>query len=64
MSLHHTLKYKWGGGCLYDSKLLLNSKYIYPQELLEILNSVNPSIQFTMEISDNNLPFLDTLLNK
>ena len=35
-----------------------------PQKLLEILNSVNPSIQFTMEISVNKLPFPDILINK
>ena len=37
---------------------------IYPQELLEISNSLNPSIQFIMKISDSNLKFLDILTNK
>ena len=41
-----------------------NPKHIDPQELHEISNSVNTAIQFTMEFSDNNLPFLYILINK
>lgn len=32
--------------------------------LLETLNSENSAIQFTMENSDNNLPFLDIIIDK
>ena len=37
---------------LFDSK-------IQPEELLTILNSLNENIQFTMELSDIMIPFLD-----
>ena len=32
--------------------------------MLELENCVNPAIQFTIQISDNNLLFLDIFLNK
>ena len=41
---------------LVDYKNFLNPKYIDPQELLVILNYVNPAMQYTTEINDNKLP--------
>ena len=37
---------------------------IKPDELLEILNNLNEHIQFTMELSNEKLPFLDIYINK
>ena len=37
---------------------------IKPNELLDVLNNINPAIQFTVETSDNQLPFLDIMINK
>ena len=34
------------------------------EELLETLYSVNEAIQFTMEISDKEIPFLDILIKQ
>ena len=31
--------------------------------MLSILNSINSSIQFTMEYSEDAIPFLDSLIN-
>ena len=35
-----------------------------PYELLDVLNNINPAIQFTMETGDTQLPFLDVMINK
>ena len=35
-----------------------------PNDLITILNQVNPNLQFTMERSTTNLPFLDIMINK
>ena len=32
--------------------------------MLDILNNINPAIKFTVERSDNQLPFLDVMINK
>ena len=40
----------------------LDKTKIDPNRLLEILNSINPSIYFTMETSDKKQPFLDILI--
>ena len=45
-------------------KRFLRLSLIKPNELLEVLSNVNPAIQFTMEISDTQLPFLDVMINK
>ena len=37
---------------------------IKPYKLLDILNNINQAIQFTMETSDIQLPFLDVMINK
>ena len=49
---------------LDDCEILLNTKLIKPNDLLTILNQVNPNLQFTMERSTTNLPFLDIMINK
>jgi len=49
---------------LDDCEILLDISLIDPNNLLNILNSINENIQFTMEVSNNNLPFLDISINK
>ena len=49
---------------LEDCEILLNTKLIKPNDLLTILNQVNPNLQFTMERSATNLPFLDIMKKK
>ena len=49
---------------LDDCEILLNTDLIKPGDLLTILNSVNNDIQFSMELSDKKLPFLDILITK
>ena len=49
---------------LDDCFIFLRLSLIKPNELLEVLNSINPAIQFTMETSDTQLPFLDIMINK
>ena len=49
---------------LDDCEILLNSKLIKPNDILTILNQVNPNLQFTMERNNTNLPFLGIMINK
>ena len=49
---------------LDDCEILLNTKLIKPNDLMPILNQLNPNLQFTMERSTTNLPFLDITINK
>ena len=49
---------------LDDCQILLKTDLIKPDDLLTILNSVNNNIQFSMELNDNKLPFLDILITK
>ena len=49
---------------LDDCEIFLNTKLIKPNDLLTILNQVNPNLQFTMESSTTNLPYLDVVMNK
>ena len=49
---------------LDDCEILLNTKLIKPNDLLTILKQGNPNLQFTMERSTTNLPFLDIMINK
>ena len=44
-------------GFLDDCEILLNTKLIKPNDILTILNQVNPNLQFTMERNNTNLPF-------
>ena len=47
-----------------DCYIVLRSSQISPEELLLTLNSINPSIQFTMEYSKNQIPFLEILIKR
>ena len=46
---------------LNNCETLLEENKINPNDLLIILNSVNPSIQFTVESSKDAIPLLDIL---
>ena len=49
---------------LDDCFIFLRLSLIKPYELLDVLNNINPAVQFTMETSDTQLPFLDVMINK
>ena len=49
---------------LDDCYTVLRSSEISPEELLLTLNSINPSIQFTMEYSKDQIPLLDILIKR
>ena len=49
---------------LDDCFIILQILIIQPEVLLNLLNSINSNIQFTMEIHCEKLPFLDILINK
>ena len=49
---------------LDDCFIFLRLSLIKPYELLDVLNNINPAIQFTMEAGDTQLPFLDVMINK
>ena len=49
---------------LDDCYTVLRSSKISPEELLLTLNSINPSIQFTMKYSKDQIPFLDILIKR
>ena len=49
---------------LDDCEILLKTKLIKANDLLTILNQVNPNLKFTMERTTTNLPFLDIMINK
>ena len=49
---------------LNDCETLLEANKMSPNDLLSILNSINPSIQFTMEYSKDAIPFLDILITR
>jgi len=49
---------------LDDCEILLDKTLITPEQLLEILNSLHNEIQFTMEYSDTEIPFLDILIKR
>ena len=51
-------------------KRLLDDRFIFlrlslkkPNGLLDVLNNINSAIQFTMETSRNQLPFLEIIIN-
>ena len=49
---------------LDDCQTPLDKDKVKPEELLETLNSVNKAIQFTMEFSGKEIPFLDILIKR
>ena len=61
--LQLTQLYRWNI-LLDECYTVLRSSQISPEELLLTLNSINPSIQFTMEYSKDQIPFLDILIKR
>ena len=49
---------------LDDCYTVLRGSQISPEELLLILISINPSMQFTTEYSKHLIPFLDILIKR
>ena len=49
---------------LGDYEILLKTDHMKPNDLLTIFNFVNNGIQFSMELNDNKLPFLDIFITK
>ena len=49
---------------LDDCQILLKTDITKPNDLLTIINSLNNNIQFSMELNDYKLPFLDILITK
>ena len=49
---------------LDDCEILLDKSVVKPEELLEVLNSINVYIKFTMDYSDTEIPFLDILIKR
>ena len=49
---------------LDDCHITLDTKDVIPEDLLAILNSINKNIQFTMDYSDKEIPFLDILIKR
>ena len=42
----------------------IKTSQLDPNELLSVLNSINKSIQFTLEIDNQTIPFLDILIKR
>ena len=72
---YNTCEIKWGKefqefilenwSCfLDDCQTPLDKNKVKTDELLETLNSVNEVIQFIMEFSDKEIPFLDILIKR
>ena len=49
---------------LHDCEIPLDQRKVTPEEFLEMLNSINISIQYTMEKSETEIPFLDILIKQ
>ena len=49
---------------LNDCFTFFRLSLIKPNELLDVLNNINQAIQFTLETSDNQSPFLHFMINK
>ena len=49
---------------LDDCEILLDKRKIKPEEFQVILNSINNNIQYTMDHSDTEIPFLDIPIKK
>ena len=49
---------------LDDCQIPTDTSLINPNDLLDLLNSINEKIQFTMELSKENVPFLDILIKR
>ena len=57
------IKENWNS-FLDDCYTVLKSSQISPEKLLLTLNSINHSIEFTMEYSKDKVPFLDILIKR
>lgn len=75
LKLYNICELKWGTNFseslkenwrrfLDDCETNLDKTIVTPEVLLETLNSLHPAIQFTMEYSENEVPFLDILIKK
>ena len=42
----------------------IKTSQLDPNELLSVLNSINKSIQFTLEMDNQTIPFLDILIKR
>ena len=62
-SLYQSLTKNWKR-FLDDCSIFLRLSLITANELLDVLNKINPALQFTMETSDTQLPFLNVMINK
>ena len=49
---------------LDDCQMPIKTSQIDPNELLSVLNSINKSIQFTLEMDNQSIPFLDILIKR
>ena len=49
---------------LDDCETPLDKSKVKPEDLLDTLNSINSSLQFTMEFSAEEIPFLDILIKR
>ena len=49
---------------LDDCEILLDQIKVTPEEFLEMLNSININIQYAMEKSETEIPFLDILIKQ
>ena len=47
-----------------DFQMTVKYRSYKTEDLLTILNSINNAIQFSMELNDNKLPFLDIIITK
>ena len=51
-------------GAVFSLTVKLYQNKINPNDLLSILNSIKPSIEFTMEYNKDAIPFLDILIKR
>ena len=58
-ALHEPRMWKWYAD---DTYCIMEKRHT--SAFLEHLNSLRPSIQFTIEMENDNMPFLDTLLRR
>ena len=52
------------GHFLDDCEIPLDQDKVKPEAIKDVLNSIHPKIQFTMEHSEEMVPFLDVLIRK
>ena len=52
------------GRFLDDCEMPLDIRMVSPEEFLNVRNSINENIQYTMEKSKDEIPFLDILVKR